>query len=88
MHHHGASVGRVLGLHPPDEAQQPSGVVGNTMVRPSREVEQMDLPNLMSSPLWVHTHPKVSTHTYIRNIYTTQMNIHTQRDRKRNKKCS
>lgn len=51
VHHQRACVGRALGFHLPDKAQQPSGVVGDPMVRPAREVELSDLSDFVDASL-------------------------------------
>ena len=49
--HHGPGVGHGLGFDPADEAQQPRGVVGHPVVRPTREVELSYLPDLVGASL-------------------------------------
>ena len=49
VHHQGPGAGG--GLDPPGEAQQTRGVVRDAVVRPAREVELSDLPDLMDPPL-------------------------------------
>ena len=49
MHHQGPGAGG--GLDAAGESQQPRGVVRDSVVRPAREVELSDLPDLMDPPL-------------------------------------
>lgn len=54
MHHDGASAGRVGELDSPDKGKQPCCVVGHSMVRPAGEMELLNFPNLIVSPLCRH----------------------------------
>lgn len=47
----GSGVGRVAGLYPAKEGQEGGGVLGNTVVRPRRELELTDLPLLTGAVL-------------------------------------
>lgn len=52
VNHHGSRVGQGLGLDSPNKPQQACGMIGHAVVRPTREVELSDLPDLMSPSLW------------------------------------
>lgn len=47
----GSGVGRVAGLYPAKEGQEGGGVLGNTVVRPRRELELTHLPLLTGAVL-------------------------------------
>lgn len=51
VNHHGAGVRRVAGLHSAQERQEGGGVLGNSVIRPGRELEVTDLPLLVGAAL-------------------------------------
>lgn len=55
VHHHRAGVGGSGGFHPPDESQQPGGVIRHPVVGPGGEVELTHLVLGGVSPLSRHT---------------------------------
>lgn len=55
VHHHRTGVGRCGSFHPPDEGQQPGGVIGHPVVGPGREVELTHLMLGRVSPLSRYT---------------------------------
>lgn len=51
VHHQRACVGRALGFDLPDEPQQPCGMIGDPVIRPTSEVKLSDLPDFMNTSL-------------------------------------
>lgn len=51
MYHQGACIRWTLGFDLPDESKQTSGVVGDSVIRPTREVKLSDLSDFVDAPL-------------------------------------
>lgn len=51
MHHHRTGIGRITGFHTVHKSQDRSGMLGNTVIGPSGELELTNLPLFSGSTL-------------------------------------
>lgn len=72
--YHGPGVWRVAGLHPAQEGQERSGMLGHAVVRPGCELELTYLSLLTGATLWGYTHTQmykyIHTQSHTQCLYT------------------